>query len=118
MSAVSGGESRALAHGAKPLPLPRRLLRMRSDAVLAERVAACDEAAFDVLYERHRPVVLAVCMGVLGTAHDAEDATQETFSALSIALRSNIPAELRPWLIRVARQRLDRHHAATQAPPC
>jgi RNA polymerase sigma factor (sigma-70 family) len=76
---------------------------MRSDAVLAERVAAGDETAFDVLYERHRPVVLAVCMGVLGTAHDAEDATQETFTALSIALRNNIPAELRPWLIRVAR---------------
>jgi len=76
---------------------------MRSDAVLAERVAGGDEAAFDVLYERHRAVVLAVCMGILGAAHDAEDATQETFAALSIALRTNIPPELRPWLIRVAR---------------
>jgi RNA polymerase sigma factor (sigma-70 family) len=104
MSAVTGGEPRALAPGARqPIPVPRRLLRMRSDAALAERVAVGDETAFDVLYERHRPVVLAVCMGVLGTAHDAEDATQETFTALSIALRNNIPAELRPWLIRVAR---------------
>jgi len=104
MSAVTGGEPRALAPGARPpIAVPRRLLRMRSDAALAERVAAGDETAFDVLYERHRPVVLAVCMGVLGTAHDAEDATQETFTALSIALRNNIPAELRPWLIRVAR---------------
>jgi RNA polymerase sigma-70 factor (ECF subfamily) len=76
---------------------------MRSDPVLAERAAAGDEAAFDVLYERHRPVVLAVCMGVLGTAHDAEDATQEVFTALSIALRTKVPPELRPWLIRVAR---------------
>ena len=104
MSAVTGGEPRALAPGARqPIAVPRRLLRMRSDAALAERVAVGDETAFDVLYERHRPVVLAVCMGVLGTAHDAEDATQETFTALSIALRNNIPAELRPWLIRVAR---------------
>jgi RNA polymerase sigma factor (sigma-70 family) len=104
MSAVTGGEPRVLAPSVRPpLAVPRRLLRMRSDAVLAERVAAGDETAFDVLYERHRPVVLAVCMGVLGTAHDAEDATQETFTALSIALRNNIPAELRPWLIRVAR---------------
>jgi RNA polymerase sigma factor (sigma-70 family) len=104
MSAVSGGETRALAHGARPpLAVPRRLLRLRSDAALAERVAAGDEAAFDVLYERHRPVVLAVCMGILGAAHDAEDATQETFSALAVALSSNAPAELRPWLIRVAR---------------
>jgi RNA polymerase sigma factor (sigma-70 family) len=76
---------------------------MRSDAALAERFAAGDEAAFDVLYERHRPVVLAVSMGVLGTTADAEDATQETFSALAVALRTKPPAELRPWLIRVAR---------------
>lgn len=104
MSAVSGGEPRALAHSVKPpLAVPRRLLRLRSDAVLAERVALGDETAFDVLYERHRPVVLAVCMGILGTPHDAEDATQETFSALALALRGKAPAELRPWLIRVAR---------------
>ena len=76
---------------------------MRSDAALAERFALGDEAAFDVIYERHRPVVLAVCMGVLGTPPDAEDATQETFSALAVALRTRPPAELRPWLIRVAR---------------
>jgi RNA polymerase sigma factor (sigma-70 family) len=76
---------------------------MRSDAALAERFAAGDEAAFDVIYERHRPVVLAVCMGVLGAPPDAEDATQETFSALAVALRTRPPAELRPWLIRVAR---------------
>lgn len=106
MSAVSGGETNpvVLAPGAKPLlAVPRRLLRMRSDAALAERFAAGDEMAFDVLYERHRPVVLAVCMGVLGAPPDAEDATQETFSALAVALRTRPPAELRPWLIRVAR---------------
>ncbi len=106
MSAVSGGETQraAVAPGVKPpLAVPRRILRMRSDAALAERFAAGDEAAFDVLYERHRPVVLAVSMGVLGTSQDAEDATQETFSALAVALRTKPPAELRPWLIRVAR---------------
>ncbi len=76
---------------------------MRSDSALAERFSAGDETAFDVIYERHRSVVLAVSMGVLGTTQDAEDATQETFSALALALRSKPPAELRPWLIRVAR---------------
>jgi RNA polymerase sigma factor (sigma-70 family) len=106
MSAVSGSETeQALAAQdiKPPLAVPRRLLRMRSDAALAERFALGDEAAFDVIYERHRPVVLAVCMGVLGTPPDAEDATQETFSALAVALRTRPPAELRPWLIRVAR---------------
>lgn len=105
MSAVTGTETgQAPATGVKPpLAVPRRLLRMRSDATLVERFAAGDEAAFDVIYERHRPVVLAVCMGVLGTPPDAEDATQETFSALAVTLRTRPPAELRPWLIRVAR---------------
>src|SRR5579875_3155832 len=106
MSAVSGNETDqvVVAPGVRPpLAVPRRLLRMRSDATLAERFAAGDEAAFDVIYERHRPVVLAVCMGVLGAPADAEDATQETFSALAVALRTRPPAELRPWLIRVAR---------------
>jgi len=105
MSVVSGSETEQglAASGVKPLAVPRRLLRMRSDAALAERFALGDEAAFDVIYERHRPVVLAVCMGVLGTPPDAEDATQETFSALAVALRTRPPAELRPWLIRVAR---------------
>jgi len=105
MSAVSGNETQRalLAPGRPPLAVPRRILRLRSDAALAERFAVGDEAAFDVLYERHRPVVLAVAMGVLGTTQDAEDATQETFSALAVALHTKPPAELRPWLIRVAR---------------
>ena len=105
MSAVTGGQAQRAAPAVvkPPLGVPRRLLRMRSDAALAERFAAGDELAFDVIYERHRSVVLAVSMGVLGTSQDAEDATQETFSALAVALRSKPPVELRPWLIRVAR---------------
>ncbi len=105
MSAVSGNEKRVVrGHGGRsPLAIPRRLLKLRSDSALAERYVIGDETAFDVIYERHRPLVLAVCMGVLGTADDAEDATQETFSSLAQELRASPPAEIRPWLIRVAR---------------
>ena len=85
------------------LPVPRPLLRLRSDAALGERFAAGDEDAFAVLYERHQATVLAVCMGVLGARHDAEDALQDCFAALASALRVRPPRELRPWLIRVAR---------------
>ena len=104
---ASGGRTAgAVAPGSRPpLAVPRRLLRLRSDAVLAERFALGDEAAFDVLYERYRPAVLSVCMGILAGAHDAEDVTQETFSALAVALRGDSPQELRPWLARVARNR-------------
>ncbi len=82
---------------------PRRLRRLRSDVALAERFAAGDESAFTGLFERHRASVHAVCMGVLGSRDDAEDATQEAFAALSVALRQCPPRELRPWLLRVAR---------------
>jgi RNA polymerase sigma factor (sigma-70 family) len=56
-----------------------------------------------VLYERHRASVLAVCMGVLGSRHDAEDASQEAFASLAVTLRRSPPDELRAWLARVAR---------------
>jgi RNA polymerase sigma factor (sigma-70 family) len=82
---------------------PRGLLRLRSDAALGERFAAGDELAFAVLYERHRTSVLAVCMGVLGSWPDAEDAAQETFASLAVTLRRSPPRELRPWLVSVAR---------------
>jgi RNA polymerase sigma factor (sigma-70 family) len=78
-------------------------LRLRSDAALAERFAEGDEAAFAILFERHRASVVAVCIGVLGSRHDAEDAAQETFASLAVALRSSPPRELRAWLARVAR---------------
>jgi RNA polymerase sigma factor (sigma-70 family) len=77
--------------------------RARSDKALIGRYAAGDEGAFEVLYARYRAPVLAVCMGVLGTTHDAEDALQETFASLAVVLRESPPRELRPWLTRVAR---------------
>lgn len=85
------------------MAVPRRLLRLRSDTALAERFADGDEAAFGVLFERHRAGVLAVCIGVLGSSHDAEDAAQDAFASLAVALRTAPPRELRPWLARVAR---------------
>jgi len=83
--------------------LNHTLTRARSDSALIRRYAAGDESAFVALYERYRSPVLAVCIGVLGTAHDAEDALQETFASLAVSLRESPPRELRPWLTRVAR---------------
>jgi RNA polymerase sigma factor (sigma-70 family) len=94
----------AVASGRRsPRPAPRRVLRRRSDAALGDRFAAGDEVAFAVLYERHRPAVLAICLAVLGSRQDAEDAAQEAFATLAVTLRTSPPRELRPWLVRVAR---------------
>ena len=57
-----------------------------SDRILLERFAsgrdASAEAAFEVLVQRHGPMVLRVCRNVLGDATDAQDAFQATFLVL------------------------------------
>jgi RNA polymerase sigma factor (sigma-70 family) len=89
-----------------------RLLRRRageqvggglSDGALLDRfVRQRDEAAFEALFWRHGPMVLAVCRRLLPPA-DAEDAFQATFlilvrKAASIGRREAVGA----WLYRVA----------------
>jgi RNA polymerase sigma factor (sigma-70 family) len=89
-----------------------RLLRRRageqvggglSDGELLDRfVRRRDEAAFEALFWRHGPMVLAVCRRLLPPA-DAEDAFQATFlvlvrKAASIGRREAVGA----WLYRVA----------------
>jgi RNA polymerase sigma factor (sigma-70 family) len=59
--------------------------------------------AFSVLLERHGPMVLRVCRGILCDEHDAQDAFQATFLVLARkagALR--VSRSLAPWLYGVA----------------
>ncbi len=59
----------------------------QSDEQLLERfLARRDEAAeeaFTAIVHRHGPMVLGVCLRVLGDGHDAEDAFQATFLVLA-----------------------------------
>ncbi len=53
------------------------------DARLLERYSAeRDESAFAVLVQRHGPMVMGVCRGVLDDSNDADDAFQATFLLL------------------------------------
>jgi len=79
------------------------LNRLRSDSRLAERFRDGDDSAFATLYQRHQARVFAVCLGVLGSREDAQDAVQEAFASAANQLRRRAPDELRPWLWRVAR---------------
>lgn len=60
-------------------------------------------SSFERLFRRHHAELFRYCLGIVGTASDAEDALQQTMLA---ALRS-LPDErraiaVRPWLFRVA----------------
>jgi RNA polymerase sigma-70 factor (ECF subfamily) len=50
-----------------------------SDAELIIRIRSGDVRAFEALYDRHSPYVIAVAVRMLGTREEAEDAAQEVF---------------------------------------
>jgi RNA polymerase sigma factor (sigma-70 family) len=61
------------------------------------------EAAFEALVERHGPMVLRVCRGVLADSHDVQDAFQATFLVLVRKARGLwVEDSLGPWLHQVA----------------
>ena len=76
-----------------------------SDGQLLDRfVGQRDQAAFEALFWRHGPMVLAVCRRLLPAA-DAEDAFQATFLVLAEKARTVIPREaVGNWLHGVARR--------------
>ena len=83
---------------------PRCPLRRLDDA--GARVAACldgQNAAFDVIVERHRRSVYQVCYRFVGNHEDASDLSQETFVQAWRGLRGfKGQAQLSTWLYRIA----------------
>ena len=78
-----------------------------TDGQLLERFATARgegaELAFAALVERHGPMVLRVCRGVLADPHDTQDAFQATFLVLVQKARGLwVRDSLGPWLHQVA----------------
>jgi RNA polymerase sigma-70 factor, ECF subfamily len=68
------------------------------------------EAAFHALVDRYHRRVFGICLHALGSASDAEDATQETFLKLARHADSfRGEAKLSTWLYRVARNACTDH---------
>ncbi len=74
-----------------------------TDRELAERIQSGNQSAFAEMIEQHQRAVFNVAYRFLGNAHDAEDATQETFlRAWKFFAKFDRDKLLAPWLKRIA----------------
>src|ERR687891_2116957 len=91
---------------ARPLQ-SRRLLALAGDERLVDQVRRGNEAAFEVIFERHGPAILAFCRHMLGSREEAEDAVQHTFAAAYRDLQRGRDRDiaLKPWLFAIPRNR-------------
>ena len=70
-------------------------------------IRACqkgDKAAYAVLVEKHYKGVFALCLGILGNVHDAEDAAQEAMLKGFLRIRKLKKSNLFEWwILQIAR---------------
>jgi len=78
-----------------------------NDVVDDNVVRACqqgDKKAYATLVERHYRRVFALCLGMLGNVHDAEDLAQEAMLKGFSNIRKLAQAgRLEPWILKIAR---------------
>ena len=77
-----------------------------SDDILVAAAQRGDKSAYAILVKRYYGNVFALCVGVLGNVHDAEDIAQDAMLAgfLKIKrLRSN--KKFGPWVLQIAKNR-------------
>jgi RNA polymerase sigma-70 factor, ECF subfamily len=90
-----------------------------SDEELLERVGDRDRDAFELLYKRYSRSVLGIALRRLGDRGRAEDALQETFTAIWRAAGTYRPERgpAAPWLFAVARNSISDRGRARREPP-
>jgi RNA polymerase sigma-70 factor, ECF subfamily len=90
-----------------------------TDEELLERVGRRDHAAFEALYQRYSRSVLGLALRRLGDRGRAEDALQETFTAIWRAAKTYKPerGKAAPWLFAVARNSISDRGRARREPP-
>ena len=91
-------------------PGGRAPLRLQTDERLVALMREGHDWAFEVLFNRYQPRLLAFCRRLVGSPQDAEDVLQEVFAAAHAAILANDrPINARPWLYRIARNRCLNH---------
>jgi RNA polymerase sigma factor (sigma-70 family) len=100
-------EAHSVPHGGGlSLRRSRRLLAPLADERLVEHVRRGNDAAFEVIFDRHHRGILSFCRHMLASAEEAEDAVQHTFiQAYDSIRRSNREIVLKAWLYAIARNR-------------
>jgi RNA polymerase sigma-70 factor (ECF subfamily) len=90
-----------------------------TDEDLLERVGRRDHDAFEVLYHRYSRSMLGLALRRLGDRGRAEDALQETFTAIWRAAKTYRPERgpAAPWLFAVARNSISDRGRARREPP-
>jgi RNA polymerase sigma-70 factor, ECF subfamily len=104
---------------AVPEPVPEPLSVDTMDVELLLRVADRDRQAFELLYRRYVRSVFGLALRRLRDRQRAEDAVQETFTAVWRSASSYKPERgpAAPWLYAVARNAIvDRMRTRTEAP--
>ena len=92
--------------GGALLSHPRQVLKALGDDRLVDQVRRGNEAAFEVVYERHHRGILSFCRHMLSSQEEAEDVVQHTFVAAYYDIRaSGKEIRLKPWLYTIARNR-------------
>lgn len=93
-------------NGVTPLlpSVPSALQRRQDDDLLAARVGRQRPDPFDVLFERHWARLRTYCLGILGSADEAQDAAQETMvRAYKRLWRTSDVPPVKPLLYAIAR---------------
>jgi RNA polymerase sigma-70 factor (ECF subfamily) len=101
--------------GANEAPLPADA----TDAALLIRVAERDRTAFEILYRRYVRSVFGLALRRLRDRQRAEDAVQETFTAVWRSAGSYRPERgpAAPWLYAIARNAIVDRMRARHEPP-
>src|SRR5688500_13945873 len=96
----------ARSDGGLTFPRSRKLLVAFRDERLVAQLRRGNEAAFEVLYDRHHAAVLSYCRHMLGSRDEAEDALQQAFvSAHADIVATDKPIRFKAWIFTIARNR-------------
>jgi len=78
-----------------------------NESIDENTVRACqrgDKGAYAALVERHYRRVFALCLGMLGNVHDAEDAAQEALlKGLAKIGKLSRTRRFEPWILKIAK---------------